>query len=1574
MADLKLLTELFKSAWETNDFASALRHATAAALLCEGLDEASSERRRADWNLASAYYASGDLVQAERLYLSLLEAERRVLGPRHTSVAATLGELGTLYTTIGDYERAETFLREAREIQQEVRGPKHLRVGIILNALGLLYTRKGDLEPAASYLEAALAVFRDAGAAGRLATAHLNLAEVYRSLGDLDKAEPICRQAVSDLRSTLREGDPRIALAENNLALIAFDRGQPLEARAGFYRALEEIRKGRGARLPDFPLILQNIAKTYEATGDAQRAGRFLERALRLQVSTLGEDHPATALMRINLGQLLSKDAKTAKPHFLRAYRSLRRAVGIMHPWVAFSLSGLAAGYLQEESFPQASVLYQKSEAILRSLFGDKHPEVAQNLRNRGVLLKEMGDRAGALPLWAEALTIYEEHDLQRHLRYLEALYLLEESCSKLRRLPEAEVHLAKAMALTQEILVPEHPLFLQVIIESVEVYASLEKLPEAEALLQRALDICRSSIGEDHSVFAECLEQMAGVQSLLGRILDAQELLFRALQVRRRCSGETSFDVALDLQNLGNLYKILADHDRAENFYVQALAIRRDLFGYDCLSSPGLLSGLADVSIARGDYDRARELQSQALEIRRTWFGEQSSEVAKSYHDMAHLECSRGNYPQAERLYERAIGLSSEEDGFYFEAWQGLAQVRFELGDYERAEDDIRRALMESAPSVVSHASSLNFLGTILTAKGKYLEAESSLTSALELQVSALGRQHPQCAATISNLAVLYYTLGRFARAESFHRESVQIGRVVFGNRHPDLARALNNLAALLQMKGEFREADVLLHEALEIWRVANGERSVIYATGLANLGILQFAIEQSKKADILLSRALAIVQAISEEHPICAQILSFLESLGELATLLYFQGRTAEAETLYRQVVDTLERIGSDRHPAYGLALGNLGLLLMEKGPREDAEALVHRSLEVLGEIMGRRNFLYAGGLLLLALFLFEEGRRQEGLECLETAEGLQDELIEQVFGIGSEAVRSDYLKRVRTSFEIFLTLAADSSSRAFDLVLRRKGLGTEALAIQSTALLAGRRPDLEPVLRKLVEVRDQIGRRILTGPGPEGLEEHEKLVSRWQEERENLEAQIAREIPETGLEGSFKRAYRQEIAAALPDGSALVELVRHDRYECRKAMKLKWGAARYIAFLMRSGEPDSVVVIDLSDARPIENALFDFRAAILRGARTRELDEELLRIAPEEELHRSGNELRSLVFDPLAMVLAGCRHLLIAPDYRLAWLPFEVLPLSDGRYLSDEFQISYLGTGRDILRWGESGITPGEAVVIADPDFDLVVKATKPEPESLPLGPIYELQQDHRRFERLKGTRREGQFIAKRLGVSPWVGKAAREGRLKSVQSPWILHIATHGFFLRDPKRFEATPDLGKPLRPTRAGELRLGDAPRAENPLLRSGLVLAGANSRLAGRLLPVDAEDGLLTAEDVTGLNLQGTEMVVLSACETGLGEPLAGEAIMGLRRSFTIAGARTLVMSLWPVPDKETQELMEDFYRRVLDGVPRAEALRQAQRAMRARPDRSHPFYWGAFICQGDPGPLTFPSPPSGST
>jgi CHAT domain len=432
---------------------------------------------------------------------------------------------------------------------------------------------------------------------------------------------------------------------------------------------------------------------------------------------------------------------------------------------------------------------------------------------------------------------------------------------------------------------------------------------------------------------------------------------------------------------------------------------------------------------------------------------------------------------------------------------------------------------------------------------------------------------------------------------------------------------------------------------------------------------------------------------------------------------------------------------------------------------------------------------------------------------------------------------------------------------------------------------------------------------------------------------------------------------------VALKLPEGVALVEFMHFPVFDFQTMPargEPKWKPARYVAFVLAGGRPDDVQLIDLGEAEPIDLMIADFRAGIIAEAQTKD-GRDMAKRREKTGLSvqgGAGSGLRAALFDRLAPALGSRARLLIAPDGDLSRLPFEVLPTADGRRLIDDYQISHLTCGRDVLRFGAVATgQPGGPLVVADPDFDLETlpmrepaqpkagfwsrllsrgkKATATPIPSVPalattLSSVGRCARDLSRdrgeyhFDRLPGTRAEGERVAALLHVCPWLDAAALGGRLKSVcHSPRILHLATHGFFLPDQQRDlnREGRGFGFDLGELRGAEDSLGrfSGPLMENPMLRSGLALAGANTWLKAGNVPDEAENGPLTAEDVTGLDLLATELVVLSACETGLGQVHVCEGVFGLRRAFVLAGAKTLVMSLWKVPDEPTRELMESF-------------------------------------------------------
>lgn len=395
------------------------------------------------------------------------------------------------------------------------------------------------------------------------------------------------------------------------------------------------------------------------------------------------------------------------------------------------------------------------------------------------------------------------------------------------------------------------------------------------------------------------------------------------------------------------------------------------------------------------------------------------------------------------------------------------------------------------------------------------------------------------------------------------------------------------------------------------------------------------------------------------------------------------------------------------------------------------------------------------------------------------------------------------------------------------------------------------------------------------------------------------------------------------------------------------------------RYAAWIVPSAGQGDVRVIDLGEAAAIDAAVAAVRQGLLAaqgGSKQKSVIVEKGEAEAEKELQTALASLGRLVLTPLLGHIDGKEQWVISPDGPLWLVPWAALPLKDGRYAIEGHTIRHVVSGRDLVAAQSKAPAKRDgSVIFADPDFDLTADAARKRSQEL-LGTglrsvlVRSTVSGSRlpTVARLPGTAAEAQAIKPKLiqylGQEPYVYRrtAALESMVKSFHGPRVMVLSTHGFFLAAPEAKSAT------------------DRRPVDNPLLRCGLLMAGCNSR---EQLQDRDEDGVLTGLEIVGIDLRGTELVVLSACETGLGQVNNGEGVAGLRQAFQLAGAHSVVASLWQVSDKETAQLMTDFFDGLAKGKTKAEALREAQlariKAHRDRDGAAHPFFWAAFTLTG---------------
>jgi CHAT domain-containing protein/tetratricopeptide (TPR) repeat protein len=593
-------------------------------------------------------------------------------------------------------------------------------------------------------------------------------------------------------------------------------------------------------------------------------------------------------------------------------------------------------------------------------------------------------------------------------------------------------------------------------------------------------------------------------------------------------------------------------------------------------------------------------------------------------------------------------------------------------------------------------------------------------------------------------------------------------------------------------------------------------------------------------------------------------------------------------EQPDLGEGLIALAEEQGTDSPPSAPTDLQAVANLIrlaessLASGNPSAAEPLYRQALEARSALLGQDHPDCAESLRRLALVYAATGRANEALPLLRQALEIDANHLAQP--VPNDPRERRQVRQVRVWADLDLLLS---------LVVRH--LADTPAAVQSA---------LEAVLRHRADV---------------------------------VEPPVTDDDAALALEQRLRSAGRQEVAQALPAESVLVEFVRWAVFDCQAGPS---GTEcrqppRYLAFVLPARDPAGVRLIDLGEAEPIDRLVMDLRAALTGAGETNERGTEApSEDAAEDTVLRVGMLLRQAVFDPVAQALGSSTRLFLVPAGELACLPFEVLPAGQDRHVIDTHEITYLLVGRDVLRFGSAGAgSPTAPVVVGDPDFDL---GTTRHAAAAPIawrtpprcwvsrGP----EDGPHQFTPLAGTRRSARAIADLLGVEPWLGGAARKRRLAELQSPQVLHLATHCFFSTD------------------------------EAPEARAGLALAGANLNP-----PAPEDDGLLTVEELAALNLLDTELVVLPACAGGPADTRVGHSVLDLRRALVRAGAETLVMSLWKVADWYARKLLADFYGRLLAGESRAAALRQAQLALKARYPQQ-PSCWGAFICQGDPGPV----------
>lgn len=916
------------------------------------------------------------------------------------------------------------------------------------------------------------------------------------------------------------------------------------------------------------------------------------------------------------------------------------------------------------------------------------------------------------------------------------------------------------------------------------------------------------------------------------------------------------------------------------------------------------------------------------------------------------------GRYAQAVPIAAEAVQVANEtfsrDDPRVAVALNNLAALYMELGRYREAEPAYQRSLAirekvrgEDDPDV---AQSLNNLAELYREEGKYADAEAMFGRALRIEEKNPGPESPEVATTLNNLAVLFTHQGRYGEAERLLGRAIGIDEKALGADHPDVARDANNLAGLYDAEGRHAQAEPLFERTLRIDESALGPDHPSVATALNNLALLYNDEGRYAAAETLYRRALRIAEsALGADHPLVAMTL---ENLGDVCREV---GREAEAESLYRRSLSIREKVLGPEHPDVATAMMHLARVEWEEGRNGEAEVQLRRAITISEKALGPEHPDTAVAVGDLAQVYDSVGRYAEAAPLFRRSFNNLFVQFQSSFTWMTEEERLEFLGTVSPRFPAWFSFVHRYRKedprligRMYDVLLWEKGMVATSVAGMRRQIEGSGDPQAIELLNQLAAKRTQMA--ALLAVNPPDRERWREEMGELRGEAGVLEGKLIARSTAYAERDRLSRATWQQVRDALAPHEAAVEFVRF-RYFDRK-----WtDRVYYVALVVTRATRDHPDYIVLGDGQQIEGAMLTrYRQAVqTRG----------VGIAGED---MPGQEAYGLIWRPLEKALAGKTRVYLSPDGLLSEVPFGILPTPDSELLMERVDVRLLSSTKDILRSAPPMAAP-TALLVGDPAFDLSEEQQRaaqqelrlPQPASQDaIGPPLEntISRDagsQTELPRLSGTGAELEAISALMESHGW--KAAvyrRELALKTiveqVKAPRVVHLATHGFFLPDEK-----------MQTDRQG----GAAP-GEDPMLRSGLYFAGADRTLAGQPASEGLDNGVLTAMEAAGLNLTGTRLVVLSACNTGRGDVQNGEGVFGLRRALEEAGAEAVLMSLWSVPDRETQDLMRRFYAKWLGGTEVHEALREAQLEVRAEVRREHdgrdlPYYWGGFVLVG---------------
>jgi len=1286
------------------------------------------------------------------------------------------------------------------------------------------------------------------------------------------------------------------------------------------------------------------LSYSYSNTNEPIKAKEFLELAMKIQQKELGIGSPEYVNNAERLKKIEAEIQKMNKFQQDGDWMTLRQK---------------SVEYAQNGKYSEAIECCKQAIKATGKQFGKTDNNYVESLNYLAFLYQTLNRYDEAKALFAQSLEIRGKSPGKNSSLYAVSLYNLGKLYQLAGKYSDAEKLLIQSKDIIEKCLGQNNSDFGFSLCNLADLYFTMGRYTEAEPLYIRNKEIQEKVFGKNHLAYAQSIFLLANVYQIKGDYVKALPFFKEYADIYKKLYGDESPFYGLALGTLASLHMSMLNYRESESLYIRAAEINKKAFGASHIYYATAINNLAILYQNMGVFNKADSMFHVVLKIKEKVLGKENSDYLNCLNDLGFLYKKEGMYDLAEPIFEevlktriKVLGKTHQES---INSLVNLAEIKWRLVKYSDAEALCKESigLIDNlfGKESINKAPSLTLLGNLRSETSDFSESESLFNEALSIIERNYGKDNIYMMSPLIGLANNYFRAGDYGNTEKVYFRCKELIERKSGKNNYQYASVLNNIANFYERVGNLEKSEAMFVESSEIIKTVLGAEHPEYALTINNLAGVYESLKKLKEAKILYLKSCSIFKKNPGENS-----LKYATSLNNLSSLYSKEHDNKKADSLCVIASGIYKKILGDNNPEYALLLNNQARLKEALGNKEEAESLYIQSMKIYRKTQGEFHPALATTLHNLGLLYEFEGKMNKAEPIYIQANTNLNNQIRQNFSFMSESEKELFVSRVDAYFEIYSSFAFryKNTKPEFVGLIYNNELAHKGMILQSSIALRNAISQSGDSILIATALQLNKTKVLLSTANSKSLEKPE--IDSLEIVANDLEKELLRKgqnLPEIQKFAELGRTSWKDVQDALLPNEAAIEFTSFDYRNAKE-----WTDSTYYCALLIRKEFSTPKMIYLCNENQLQKFIHFANGSPATIDYLYKLDGN----------YGEGNSIEyslyQLIWQPIDNLLKGIKKVYIAPSGLLNKISFAAIATPEKEYLSDAYIVQTVSSTASLIqktgmllpkRGNKASVYGGirysaDSEVITQQSRKYKRNATGNylsrsilSADSATRGEVWGY---------LAGTLSEGQGINDLLntwGINSTFlsGTVANEESFKSLSgkaSPEIIHIATHGFFFPEPEK-------------STKQDVLLGNQSNmiSENPLLRSGLLFAGANISWRKDSLPDDVEDGILTAQEISQMYLPNTKLVVLSACETGLGDIKGNEGVFGLRRAFKMAGVEYLIMSLWQVPDEQTSELMQAFYKEWLSGKSVDEAFDSAQSILKLK-YHDHPYNWAAFV------------------